>query len=64
MVHHRQHKPSMLQDVEAGRSTEVDAIQGGLLAAAEVAGIQAPLLQACTCLLRGVDQANRLHRTR
>ncbi|WP_227711061.1 ketopantoate reductase C-terminal domain-containing protein [Novosphingobium ovatum] len=31
MAHHRAHKPSMLQDVEVGLLTEVDAIQGGLL---------------------------------
>lgn len=55
MEHHRGHKPSMLQDVEAGRPTEVDAIQGGLLKAAIQWGVAAPALETCAALLRGLD---------
>lgn len=62
MANHRQHKTSMLQDVEAGRLTEVDSIHGGLLDAAQAAGVKAPLLHACTSLLRSIDHANGLRR--
>lgn len=57
LANHRNHKPSMLQDVEAGRSTEVDAIQGALLAAARRHHVPAPNLACCTALLRGRDHA-------
>ncbi|WCT79251.1 ketopantoate reductase family protein [Novosphingobium humi] len=56
MANHRAHKPSMLQDVEAGRLTEVDAIQGGLLATAHRHSVPAPALSNCTALLRSLDQ--------
>lgn len=55
LANHRSHKPSMLQDVEAGRLTEVDAIQGGLLDAATACGVAAPVLETCTALIRGID---------
>lgn len=55
MAHHRNHKASMLQDVEAGRTTEVDSIQGGLLDAAAAIGMEAPTLATCTALLRAID---------
>ncbi|MBB4612852.1 ketopantoate reductase family protein [Novosphingobium taihuense] len=60
MLHHCDHKPSMLQDVEAGRPMEVDSIQGGLLAAARSSGVDAPLLNACASLLRGLNHASAL----
>lgn len=56
--HHRDHKPSMLQDVEAGRRTEVDAIQGALVDAAHRHGIPAPTLETVATLLRGIDARN------
>lgn len=59
MANHRAHKPSMLQDVEAGRPTEVDAIQGGLLAAADRHGVAAHALSHCTALLRSLDHIVR-----
>ncbi|WP_171798652.1 MULTISPECIES: 2-dehydropantoate 2-reductase [unclassified Novosphingobium] len=59
MTHHRAHKPSMLQDVEAGRPTEVDAIQGGLLAAAHRHGMTTHALAHCTALLRSIDHIVR-----
>lgn len=62
LVHHRDHKASMLQDIEAGRVTEVEAIHGGLLLAARSAGLAVPTLETCTALLRGLDQANQLRR--
>ncbi|MBF5091403.1 2-dehydropantoate 2-reductase [Novosphingobium sp. NBM11] len=58
LTHHRDHKPSMLQDVEAGRRTEVDAIQGALVDAAHHHGIAVPALDTCVALLRGIDARN------
>lgn len=58
LTHHRGHKPSMLQDVKAGRRTEVDAIQGALIDAAHRHGIAVPALETCAALLRGVDARN------
>ena len=37
------HKPSMLQDVEAGRETEVDFLNGAIVAFGERHGVDAPL---------------------
>jgi 2-dehydropantoate 2-reductase len=45
-------KTSMLQDVEAGRAVEVDAISGVLVETAEAAGFPAPLLGAVYALAR------------
>jgi 2-dehydropantoate 2-reductase len=39
------HRTSMLQDVEAGRSTEIDALLGAVIELAEIAGIRTPSLQ-------------------
>ncbi len=53
-------KPSMLQHVEAGRKTEVDAINGALLREARALGVAAPYNEALTALLKGRE----LHRQR
>ena len=53
-------KPSMLQHVEAGRKTEVDAINGALLREARSLGIATPYNEALTALLKGRE----LHRQR
>ncbi len=47
--------PSMLQDVLAGRVTEVEALVGGLLARAREAGLALPATEACYRLLRGLE---------
>ncbi|GGB85449.1 2-dehydropantoate 2-reductase [Marinobacterium zhoushanense] len=39
---HANHKPSMLQDIEHGRATEIDAINGAIVDAALQAGLDAP----------------------
>lgn len=44
-------RSSMLQDVEAGRPTEIDAISGAVAREAERRGVAAPLNQAMTLLV-------------
>jgi 2-dehydropantoate 2-reductase len=47
------HFPSMLEDVEAGRPTEVELINGSLVREAEQAGVEVPLQSALYALVRG-----------
>lgn len=42
IAHHRGHKPSMLQDVLAARPTEIEAINGEVVARAHAAGVPVP----------------------
>lgn len=49
------HKPSMLQDVEAARATEVDFLNGAVVAFGERHGVDAPLNRALTALVKGVE---------
>ncbi len=51
------HKPSMLQDVEAGRETEIDFLNGAIVAFGGRHGVDAPLNRALTALVRGIEQA-------
>jgi 2-dehydropantoate 2-reductase len=46
-------KPSMLQHVEAGRRTEIDALNGALLREAQALGIATPYNEALVALLKG-----------
>lgn len=57
LAHHRGHRPSMLQDLLAGRATEVAAIHGAALAAAERHGLATPMLRALHHLIRLREQA-------
>ncbi len=52
LAHHKGHKPSMLQDRLAGRPTEIDAINGEIVRAAQQAGLQAPITAALADLVR------------
>lgn len=49
------HKPSMLQDRLAGRSTEIDAISGAIVAVARERGLHAPLNSATADLVRAIE---------
>jgi len=56
-------KPSMLQHVEAGRRTEIDALNGALLREAAALGIATPYNEALVALLKGreLHQMRRIH---
>jgi len=49
------HRPSMLEDVEAGRPTEVESINGSLVHEAEQASVSIPLQRALYALVRGKE---------
>lgn len=60
-------RSSMLQDIDAGRRTEVDAIHGAIVAAGEAAGIATPVTQVLASLIRlrertGVTELNGVER--
>jgi 2-dehydropantoate 2-reductase len=56
-------KPSMLQHVEAGRRTEIDALNGALLREAAALGIEVPCNEALVALLKGreLHQMRAIH---
>jgi 2-dehydropantoate 2-reductase len=49
---HADHEASMLQDVKAGRRTEVDAIAGAIVRAAREAGVACPVLETLWRLVK------------
>ena len=53
MVHreHRDHKPSMLVDVENGRRTEIESLNGAVDAAGERLGVPTPRVQTLLALI-------------
>lgn len=53
------HKASMLQDVEAGRQTEVDFLNGGIMRFGENLGVATPLNAAVWALIGGVERARQ-----
>jgi 2-dehydropantoate 2-reductase len=50
-------KPSMLQDVEARRKTEVEVINGAIVRVAERLGLDAPLNRAMVALIGGLERS-------
>jgi 2-dehydropantoate 2-reductase len=52
---HHGHRPSMLQDVLAGRRTEIDAINGQVVAAARETGVAVPHADTLLALIRLID---------
>jgi 2-dehydropantoate 2-reductase len=51
-------KPSMLQDVEAGRRTEIDVINGAVTRAAEQHGVDAPLNRTMVAMVKAYERAH------
>jgi 2-dehydropantoate 2-reductase len=51
------HKPSMLQDVLARRSTEIGTLNEALVAQARACGVPAPVHAAVAALIRGVERS-------
>ena len=51
------HKPSMLHDVEAGRETEIDFLNGAIVTFGGRYGVDAPLNRALTALVKGLEQS-------
>ena len=49
------HKPSMLQDVEVGRLTEIDFLNGAIVTFGKRHAIDAPLNRALTALVKGLE---------
>jgi len=52
IVQHKGHKPSMLQDVLAGRHTEVESINGAVVALAAPLNIKLPVTETLLALVR------------
>lgn len=50
-------KGSMRQDIEAGRRTEIDVINGAVVREAEAHGMDAPLSRAMVALIKGYEAA-------
>jgi 2-dehydropantoate 2-reductase len=51
------HKASMLQDVEARRTTEIDYLNGGIVRFGREHGVPTPLNQAIWALVKGVEDS-------
>jgi 2-dehydropantoate 2-reductase len=51
------HRPSMLQDVEHRRPTEIETLNGGIVAAAATAAVATPHHEAIVDLIRGVERS-------
>ncbi len=52
MTDHANHEASMLQDVKAGRRTEIDAINGAIVEAGRAAGVATPVLETLWRLVK------------
>jgi 2-dehydropantoate 2-reductase len=51
------HRASMLQDVLAGRQTEVDFMNGAIVKQGEQVGVATPLNHAMWCLIKGLEHS-------
>ncbi len=49
------HKASMLQDIEARRTTEIDYLNGGIARFGAELGVPSPLNDTITALIRGIE---------
>jgi 2-dehydropantoate 2-reductase len=46
----------MLQDIEAGRRTEIDSINGAIVGAARAKGVQTPVISTLATLVKMIEQ--------
>lgn len=53
-------RPSMLQDVEAGRRTEIETLNGAIVSHGDALGIDVPVNRAMVALVRGWERAHGL----
>lgn len=51
------HRSSMLEDVEAGRRTEIDDVNGAVVDLADEEGIEVPYNRMATALVRGLERS-------
>jgi len=61
ITQHGDHVPSMLQDLQLGRRTEVDALNGAVARFAKQAAIEAPLNKTISTLIKLAELAHRTH---
>jgi 2-dehydropantoate 2-reductase len=52
--------PSMLQDLEAGRPSEIESLNGAVVREAEALGVAAPVNRVMTILVRAMEQRRQL----
>ncbi len=57
--HTATNKSSMLQDIERGRRTEIDALSGVVVRAAADAGVDAPVNATLVALVKGIEASTR-----
>jgi 2-dehydropantoate 2-reductase len=55
----RYNKPSMMQHIEQGRRTEIDALNGALVREARALGIAAPYNEAVVAVVKGLEKSRR-----
>ena len=57
-----EHKTSMLQDVEAGRVTEIDALVGSVIELGEIVGVKAPAISAVYACVKLLEETLKVQR--
>ena len=55
-ANHREHKPSMLQDMLRGRRTEIDALNGAVVREAAALGMRVPVTETLYHLVRAMEE--------
>jgi 2-dehydropantoate 2-reductase len=55
----RYNKPSMMQHIEQGRRTEIDALNGALVREARTLGIPTPYNEAVVAIVKGLEKSRR-----
>lgn len=59
-THHREHQPSMLRDILAGRETEIENINGAVVAEAHRLGLHARVTETLLLLVRLIERKGHL----